>query len=390
VFLARAPADLARNALLQRTFGAGPLIFNSILEAIPKLPAYSEQLVTLVGPTELGPGLLWATVLGFTWLVAQSVVALVTSRPRLTPWVWGWIAAALVWTPAMVTPFRDVGSWRASDPWVTVAAGVILVAIGTSELYLRNTRRTGWGLTLLGLVVVAVLAERLVIISTPKVSGAALTFRSLMPIVPLFALVAGGGLWAAAGALALLVPSVRLARPALAIAAGALLVVFWSPLVRERLSNQPQLGRVADRGADPTTPQGLRVEVLVDAQPWLQANLRPTDVILTRIPRELVWYADLGVEGMDNVIDLRSQQRTEEEKRQYVLDRVGPRGVAYLVDFNVSWTDPNGDAARQWRQTYDILASLPNLETAYLVRDRFGHPVFYVMRNHGYAINPAR
>jgi hypothetical protein len=273
---------------------------------------------------------------------------------------------------------------------VAVAAGVILVAIGTSELYLRNNRRTGWGLTLLGLVVVAVLAERLVIISTPKVSGAALTFRSLMPIVPLFALVAGGGLWAAAGALALLVPSARLARPALAIAAGAILVVFWSPLVRERLSNQPQLGHVADRGADPTTPQGLRVEALVDAQPWLQANLQPTDIILTRIPRELAWYADLGVEGMDNVIDLRSQQRTEEEKRKYVLDRVGPRGVAYVVDFNVSWTDPNGDAARQWRQTYEILASLPNLETAYLARDRFGHPVFYVMRNHGYALNPAR
>jgi hypothetical protein len=390
VLLARAPADLARNALLQRTFGAGPLIFNSILEAIPRLPAYSDQLVTLIGPTELGPGLLWATLLGYAWLLAQSVVALVTSRPRLTPWVSGWIAAALVWTPAMVTPFRDVGSWRVSDPWVAVAAGVILVAIGTSELYLRNTRRTGWGLTLLGLVVVALLAERLVIMSTPKVSGAALTFRSLMPIVPLFALVAGGGLWAAAGALALLMPSVRLARPALAIAAAAMLVIFWSPLVRERLSDQPLLGRVADRGADPTTPQGLRVETLVDAQPWLQANLRPTDIILTRIPRELAWYADLGVEGIDNLIDLRSQQRTEEEKRKYILDRVGPHGVAYVVDFNVNWTDPNGDVSRQWRQTYETLASWPNLETAYLVRDRFGHPVFYVLRNHGYAVNPAR
>ena len=52
---------------------------------------------------------------------------------------------------------------------------------------------------MLGMVVVAVLGERLVIAVTPKVAAAALTFRSLMPIVPLFAIVAGGGLWAAAG-----------------------------------------------------------------------------------------------------------------------------------------------------------------------------------------------
>ena len=58
--------------------------------------------------------------------------------------------------------------------------------------------------------------------------------------------------------------------------AACVLVTFWSPLLRERLSSQPLLGRVADRGADPDTPQGLRVEDLVEAQPWLQANLRPT------------------------------------------------------------------------------------------------------------------
>ena len=55
--------------------------------------------------------------------------------------------------------------------------GGLLVAVGTVELYLRNARRTGWGLALLGLVVAAVLAERLVIAVTPKVSAAALSFR---------------------------------------------------------------------------------------------------------------------------------------------------------------------------------------------------------------------
>ena len=110
VLLARRPGDLARSALLQKTFGAGPLIFYSVRDAIPRIPDYSQQLVTLIGPTELGTGFLWATLVGFTWLLAQSAVALVTNRPRLSPWVLGWILATLVWLPAMVTPWRDLAS----------------------------------------------------------------------------------------------------------------------------------------------------------------------------------------------------------------------------------------------------------------------------------------
>jgi hypothetical protein len=391
--LTRAPGDLARNALLQKTFGAGPLILGSIRDAIRVVPDYSRELVTLIGPAQLGSGFVWATLIGFGWLLAQAVVAIVTHRPRLSPWVAGWVAAALVWIPAMVTPWRDMGSLQQTDPWVAVAAGALLVAVGTVELYLRNARRSGWGLALVGLVVVAVLAERLIIAVTPKVSAAALTFRSLMPIVPLFAVVAGGGLWAAAGALALLMPSARSARATLAVLAGAVLVLFWSPLLHERLSGYPLLGRVADRGADPDTPQGLRVQVLVDAEPWLQVNLQPGDVILTGIPRQLTWYADLGTDA--NLIDLGSQPeraddgRHEEQRRQYILDRVGPRGVSYVVNFNINWTDPGGEAARQWRQTFETLASRPNLEAAYVARDKFGYPVFYVIRNHGFAVAPA-
>jgi hypothetical protein len=117
----------------------------------------------------------------------------------------------------------------------------------------------------------------------------------------------------------------------------------------------------------------------------------PTDIILTGVglPRHLVWYADLGVDGMNNLIDLGAHPEwTPDERKQFVLDRVGPTGVAYVVDFNVNWTDPDGEAARQWRALYDALVSRSNLETAYLMRDKFGYPVFYVMRNHGYAIAP--
>jgi hypothetical protein len=398
VLVTRMPGGLARNALLERTFGAGPLILNSIRDAIPVLPDYSKQLVTLIGPVELGAGFLWASMVGMVWLIAQAAVAAAANRPRFNPWVLGWLVAALVWIPAMVTPARDLASLHQTDPWVAVAAGVLLVAVGTVQLSLRNARRTGWGLALLGLVVVVVLSERLIISVTPKVSVAALTFRSLMPVVPLLALVAGGGLWSAGGALGVLMPRARWARPSFAVVAAVALVMFWSPLLRERLSPHPLLGRVADRGADPDTPQGLRVQALVDAQPWLQANLRPSDVILAGlgIPRQLAWYADLGVDGMNNLIDVGSQpernpasnSRAMELQRQYIMDRVGPRGVDYVVDFNVDWTDPSGDRARQWRQTFDLLKSRPNLEMAYVVNDKFGYPVFYVIRNHGFALAP--
>ena len=395
ILVARGVGDLAHNSLLQKTVGAGPLILTSVRDAIPVIPDYSAQLVTLIGPVELGTGFLWAALVGGIWLIAQAAMSLVTYRPWMSRWVLGWLAAAVIWLPAMVIPARDLASLRQTDPWILVAAGGLLVAFGTVELALRNSRRTGWGLALLGLVVVAVLSERLIISVTPKVSTAALTFRLLMPIVPLFAIVAGGGLWAAVGALALLTPRTRWVRPALAVVAVGMLVGFWSPLLHQRLSFRPLIGRVADRGADPDTPQGLRIQVLVDASAWLQSNLRPTDVILAGvgIPRQLAWYADLGVEGMnDNVIDVGSQPernpasnpRALELQRQYIMDRVGPRGVDYVVDFNVDWLDPGGDRARQWRQTFDLLSSQPNLEVAYLVKDRFGYPVFYVIRNHGY------
>ncbi|MDQ6671459.1 MAG: hypothetical protein M3069_12040 [Chloroflexota bacterium] len=388
VLLARAPGELARSALLQKTFGAGPLIVYSVRDAIPRIPQYSQQLVTLMGPAELGTGFLWATLVGFTWLLAQSAVALVTNRPRLSSWVLGWLVATLVWLPAMITPWRDLASLHQTDAWVAVAAAALLVSVGTVELYLRNGRRTGWALALLGLVVVAVLAERLLISVTPSVSAAALSFRELMPIVPLFALVAGGGIWGAAGALGLLIPGANSARAVVAVVTCAVVVTFWSPLLRERLSGQPMLGRVADRGADVTKAEGLRVEALVGAQAWLHDNLQHNDLILTGIPRQLAWYADMSADDMDNLINLLSQDRDQEQRRAYILDRVGPQGVMYVIDFNVDWTDPGGDKAKQWRQTYELLAGKPNLEVAYLLRDRYNNPVFYVIRNHGYALAP--
>ncbi len=391
VLLLVAPRVLASTPLLQKTFGAGPLILSSVREAIPRAPAYSTQLTQAIGPRDLGSGFLWATLVGFSWVVLHSAIGLITARPRLNPWLLGWVAAALAWVIGISVPARDIALLNQSDVWILVAAGGLLVLIGSVELHLRNARRSGWALALLGVVVLAVLAERLIIVATPTVSRAGFDFRLFMPIVPLYAVLAGGGLWAAAGAPALLVP-LRSGRAIFAVVGSALVIVFWSPLLRERLSTQPLLGRVADRGADPETPQGLRVETMVEAESWLKANILPTDTVIVGpgILRHIAWYADLGVDGMDNLIDSNSQPRTEEQKRQWMLDRLGPRGAAYLIDFNVNWMDPGGDNARQWRQTFESLSTRPNLEAAYMKRDRFGHPVFYVIRNHGFALAPTR
>ena len=112
------------------------------------------------------------------------------------------------------------------------------------------------------------------------------------------------------------------------------------------------------------------------------------DLILTGIPRQLAWYADLSADDMDNLINLNSQDRNEEQRRQYILDRVGPRGRHVRHRLQRQLDRSRRDNARQWRQTYETLASQPNLETAYVLRDKFNNPVFYVIRNHGYATAP--
>lgn len=391
VALAVTPPELVRSPLLEKTFGAGPLVLSSIRDAVPRLPAYAQQLTTVIGARELGIGALWAILVGYTWVLAQAGIALVTAVPRSSHSLWaaGWLVALVVWTLACVVPFADLQILGLADPWVAVAAAGLLVAVGSVEAYLHGTRAPAWGLTLVAMVILAVLCERLIISVTPKVSGAALTFRSLMPIVPLYTLLAGGGIWAASGSLALLAPRTRSARSALTFVATVLLVIFWTPLLRERLSTDPLVGKIADRGADVTKAEGLRQEILVEAEDWLRGNISPTDVTITGLPRQLAWYADLGVDGMGALIDLNSQPRTEEQKRQYILDRLGPTGAAYVVDFNLSWPDPSSDAARQWRQTFETLAGRPNLEPVYVKRDRFGYPVFYVIRNHGFATRPA-
>ncbi len=260
------------------------------------------------------------------------------------------------------------------------------VALGTLALERAGVRTPGWSLALLGVVVVAFFAERLVISVTPEVANAALFFRSFMPTIPLFAILGGAGLSAAVGVLDWPANRRPLAIEAwVVVGLACVLVAVWSPL-RARTSDTPLLGRVADRDADPESPQGLRVQALVEAQPWLIQHVQPGDVTITGIPRQLGWYADLGVDGMDRLLDLGAHPSwTAADRRAYIEPRIGPRGADYVIDFNVNWTDPGSDAARGWQQTYQWLVSQPHLEVAYLKRDRFGNPVFYVIRNDGYA-----
>ena len=115
VLLVIAPRVLASNPLLQKTFGAGPLILRSLRDAIPRVPDYSNQLTQAISPIDLGTAFLWATLIGFIWLVTQTVVGLLMARPRLDPWLLGWVSASLVWLIAMPDgSTQPRAGWRGS------------------------------------------------------------------------------------------------------------------------------------------------------------------------------------------------------------------------------------------------------------------------------------
>jgi hypothetical protein len=383
------PAEVEQQALLQRTFASAPLVVGSVRVALPQLPAYPEVLADQIGQAQVSVAFIWAAALGYAALVAGTVLAvvrLVRGGPRRATggWLLGTLAATIFWLPGAAMLVRDLQVPGRVEAWLALAVASGAVALGTLALERAGVRTPGWSLALLGVVVVAFFGERLVISVTPEVANAALFFRSFMPTIPLFAILGGAGLFAAVGVLDW--PAGRRAmaiEPWVVVGVACLLVAVWSPL-RERTAATPLLGRVADRDADPESPQGLRVQALVEAQPWLIQHVQPDDVTITGIPRQLGWYADLGVDRMDRLLDLGAHPSwTAADRRAYIEPRIGPRGADYVIDFNVNWTDPGSDAARQWQQTYQWLVSQPHLEVAYLKRDRFGNPVLYVIRNDG-------
>ena len=278
--------------LLQKTFGAGPLIFSS---AARRDPAHS-RLLGAAGHADRSDASSGRAFCGPCWSAwsgwwRRRVIASGTSRPRADP-----LGAGLDRRDAGLGCrrwSRPRATWRRcgqSDPWVAVAAGgaagghrhgrAVPAQCAPPGLGPGAARAGGAGGAL----------------GAPGDRGDAESQRGRAD-VPLADAdraavrdrggrrrVGGGGRDGAAGA-----AGTRSARAAVALVGSLVLVMFWSPLLRERLSSQPLLGRVADRGADPDTPQGLRVEALVQAQPWLQANIEPDDMILTGSASRASW-----------------------------------------------------------------------------------------------------
>jgi 4-amino-4-deoxy-L-arabinose transferase-like glycosyltransferase len=363
--------ELARIPVLGRAFLVGPLLVEALAAVPTQVGPYFNELA--------GYFQLRASSAAFvvSWLVGFGALAFgllrQPGRARTAATLLFWLPWALVGGLALA----DSGQFPA---WLMTAFGLALLVWVTVFF---GAPRMPAGLTWIGLAALLFLVQRLLVLALPRL-GETATFnlRPFLPIVPLIALLAGWGLGEVGRIVALVRPRLLLyASPALAV----LLVVFASPVLTERFSLTPMLGRTADRGADPTSPQGLRVETLVAAQDWLRANIRPTDVTLTTIPRQLAWYADLGVQGMDGLVNVAGQSRSNEARRAYVMERLGPDGADYVVDFNLDWTQPSSAAAQEWQSTYLALASTPGLQEAYVAKDRFGNPVLYVFRNLGYA-----
>lgn len=377
--------QLAASGPLGRSVVVAQRLVGSVPAALANVPEYVAALAgsPRLSAAELSAGVQWAWALGCVWLLAQLAAAVPSARRAPARWL-GWLAALIVWLPTGLVPASAFGAESGGDAWVALAAGGLLLGIGTVALRTEDTHRRAWSLAFLGLVVVGFFTQRLVIWSTPELRGA-FTFRSFMPIVPLISILAGAGIWGMAASVRLLARDARMAHVMGTVVVLGGLVSVWTPLLRERTTSRPLLGRAADRGADREKPDGLRVEAFVAAEQWMQANIRPTDIVATTYPRDLAWYADLGVRQFYELNNLRAQAQTPQERRPLIMDQVAPDGADYVVDFNVDWYRPDSEAARQWRMTYAWLATRPNVDLLQVQRDKFGYPVFYVARNHGYA-----
>lgn len=374
---------LARLPILGRPLQTLGLLPEALGSAVVLLPSYAARLGDLFGAAALGLLLPIAWVSGSAWIAARAF------RARR----WGWGAAASLTVLTLVVPLQALATSGRTDALLAAAAGAASAAgAGWRIRGDREAASRGWLLALASAVVVAFLVQRLVVTALPRLGGgAAFTTRAFFPILPLAALLGGVGLervaaWLGERAGGSAFSRVRWHRSFALAVVLVLGTIVWTPLLA-RTTDQSLFGRVADRGADLATPQGLRVEALVQAEDWLKLNLRPNDVVLTGIPRLLAWYADVGAEGLAHMVDLGSQPRTMAQRRAFIRERIGPDGADYVADFNLAWTTPDSEEAREWRQTYQWLASQPWLEVVYLRRDANGQPVFYVVRNHGYALS---
>lgn len=359
-------------------------ILSLALAIVPSLPSdqrdvssYAGQVVSFITADEYSVAALVAWLVGGAWLFVTAARACrgpTRQRVRLAWWI-----AAVCMAPIIAAIL--LSGVLPIHGWVTGAAVVLVLLVIAARPPVPEHAPWPCGVALLALTIAAFGAQRFALVSTPGVGGGvAFTPRNYLPILPALCVLGGLGICSALSAFSDVRPLPRV-RAALSVAAAVALVLTLSPLLGARFSATPLLGRVAVRDDDPTTPQGLRVEVMAAAQPWLESHLTNTDAIITGVPRQLGWYADLSSEAEQRLIDLGSQPRTQQERLAYMMPRVGPTGTDAVVDFNIAWTDPGSADAQAWQKTFNWLASQPNLDVAYLVRDHFGNPVFFVILN---------
>lgn len=377
-----ATVELARLPILGRPLLMASRLPESLSTAWTRVPEQAGRLTDILGAPALSVGFEWAWLLGGTALAARTIGS---ARPI------AWASAAVAWLLTLPIPFLALQRGDGPGGWAAILVACLLPVAAVARRVTEPRTLSPWLVVLLGATVAAFLGQRLVLTSLPGLgAGPALTVRFFFAALPLCAVVGGAGISAFTGWLARHGSGARwetahaVATLTLAVALVGLGTPLWS-----RASSSSLLGRAADRGIAPDTPQGLRVAALIQAEDWLRSNLQPTDIILTGIPRQLAWYADLGVEGLHHTVDLGGQPRSQAERRAFIRDRLQASGADYVVDFNVAWTTPDSEDAREWRLTYEWLASRPWLEVAYLRRDPLGRPVFYVVRNHGDARSPS-
>lgn len=384
---------------VNRTLSALDRVLGGVPVAAQRLPEYLPALRAQLGPREFGSGLTAFWAAGGGALLVAAVRGLARG-----PSAWAralWLLAMVVWAPAIAYGWMlGVGLVEQSVPGaMLLGLGVLLAAVGeaarggsirvaTERGEAERALRLPFGLIVLGVFGVAFALFRFSLWA-PADLRAAFTPRSFQPAFPAIALLAG---WGVASVARALVPASKAQGVIASLVFGVVLaasLVVLSP-TRDHLGTQPLLGFKADQEGDLSTPGGLRITALVEAERWLQANLLPSDRVMTSMPRHLAWHARTGVDGYLNAVtigELGPDLDLRRAKMMALLAR--PAAVDYVIDFNLYWPWPERAESRHFYAFYRWLQTRSYLEEVYTRHDPNGRVVFFAFRNHRWAESPA-
>ena len=164
----------------------------------------------------------------------------------------------------------------------------------------------------------------------------------------------------------------------MAVLVGILVLVVGTPTMNT-IARGREFGGFPDDDYYTSVTGGIRVATFRAAEPWLQANLRPDDVVITSKPYQVSWHAAVGFTGYRA---MRVWDELASDRRRYLSDTLlQSASYEWVVDFNqfaVQTDSPEGPA---FEEDYRWLQSRSYLREAYAAHDSEGRILLYAFRH---------